>query len=224
MEVNEINNELSQKQKYLREEIMEKQYNIDEFSEYISKSKENGLELNNWTFDELKEAVQNYKNQKEEEKNKEEEEEKMKENIEKEEENKIRTSSGSQIEYPNLEPIKIKDSTALNINYDYNVINFDNIPNHNNNNKKSIPETGKKSEIQKKVEIEKDEKNCKDENLINKSEENKNGKEEKELSDFEIIDENNIDKYESEREIIKCEKQQENYLTNNNNLEVNLVS
>ena len=62
MDDKEIQQNILQKQQYLREEIMNKSYDIDEFSEYMSQYKENGLELINWTFDELKEAVKNFKN------------------------------------------------------------------------------------------------------------------------------------------------------------------
>lgn len=59
----EDKNILEQKQKYLREEILDKSYDIDEFSDFMSKYKENGTDLQNWEFIELKEAVNSFKNQ-----------------------------------------------------------------------------------------------------------------------------------------------------------------
>ena len=54
--------DLEQKQQYLRDEILDKSYDIDEFSEFMSKYKENGTDLKNWEFSELKEVVKNFKN------------------------------------------------------------------------------------------------------------------------------------------------------------------
>ena len=59
----ENNNDIEEKQKYLVEEIMNKNYDAEKFSEYISNLKENGTDLNNWTFDELKDVVSSFKNQ-----------------------------------------------------------------------------------------------------------------------------------------------------------------
>ena len=50
MDNKEIQEEIIQKQQYLREEIMNKNYDIDEFSEFMSHYKENGTELINWTL------------------------------------------------------------------------------------------------------------------------------------------------------------------------------
>ena len=83
MEEKEIQEIIEKKQKYLRDEILNKNYDAEEFSEFISKYKENGLDLSNWTFDELKDAVQKFKNKNQGE-TKEEEDEKL---IEKEVEN-----------------------------------------------------------------------------------------------------------------------------------------
>ena len=54
--------DIEQKQQYLREEILDKSYDIDEFTDYMSKYKENGIDIQNWDFSELKEAVKNFKN------------------------------------------------------------------------------------------------------------------------------------------------------------------
>ena len=59
----EEKNILEQKQQYLREEILEKSYDIDEFTDFMSKYKENGTDIQNWEFIELKEAVKSFKNQ-----------------------------------------------------------------------------------------------------------------------------------------------------------------
>ena len=62
MENNENQQSMEQKQQYLRDEILNKNYDIEEFSEFMSQYKENGLDLMNWTFDELKDAVKRFKN------------------------------------------------------------------------------------------------------------------------------------------------------------------
>lgn len=59
----EISKEIEQKQSYLVNEIMNQNYNPEKFSEYISNLKENGTDLNNWTFEELKNVVISFKNQ-----------------------------------------------------------------------------------------------------------------------------------------------------------------
>jgi len=61
MENNENQQNMEEKQQYLREEILNKNYDIEEFSEFMSQYKENGLDLMNWTFDELKDAVRKFK-------------------------------------------------------------------------------------------------------------------------------------------------------------------
>ena len=55
--------DIEEKQQYLIEEILKKNYNADKFSDYMKNLKENGTELSNWTFDELKQVVQTYINQ-----------------------------------------------------------------------------------------------------------------------------------------------------------------
>ena len=67
----EETNDLEQKQQYLREEILDKSYNVEDFSDYMTKYKENGLDLKNWEFIELKEVVKEFKKKvKEDEANK----------------------------------------------------------------------------------------------------------------------------------------------------------
>ena len=58
----ENNSDLEEKQNYLVQEIMEKNYDTEKFSDYISNLKENGTDLNNWTLDELKKVVSTFKN------------------------------------------------------------------------------------------------------------------------------------------------------------------
>jgi len=55
--------DIEEKQQYLIEEILKKNYNADKFSDYMKNLKENGTDLSNWTFDELKQVVQTYINQ-----------------------------------------------------------------------------------------------------------------------------------------------------------------
>ena len=59
----ETTSDIEEKQQYLIEEIINKNYNAEKFSDYMSNLKENGTELSNWTFDELKQVVQTFINQ-----------------------------------------------------------------------------------------------------------------------------------------------------------------
>ena len=233
MEDEEIQSNINQKQQYLRDEIMNKNYDIDEFSEFMSQYKENGLDLINWTFDELKDAVYKFKN-----KNKIKSREEEEQIIEKGVENVRQSYIFNQIEYPNLD-IDNKDENSINnnninINYDYNMINYNNLQNTN-----SIIFNGKK-EINKK-ELNKEEKLPNIDSQLNK--ETLNESENNEISqniqsnnsmqktdnkhkdsEFEILDENYINNDEKIKERIQCIKQIENSLTKNNNLYVNLES
>ena len=58
----ENNSDLEEKQNYLIQEIKDKNYDTEKFSEYIDNLKENGTDLNNWTLDELKKVVSTFKN------------------------------------------------------------------------------------------------------------------------------------------------------------------
>ena len=62
MENDNNNNDLEKKQAFLRTEIMEKNYDPEKFSEFLSKFKENGLDLSNWTFEELQQVVNQFQN------------------------------------------------------------------------------------------------------------------------------------------------------------------
>ena len=62
MKENNNEKEKEEKQNYLIKEIMEKNYDTEKFTDYISKLKENGDNVDNWTFDELKKVVSSFKN------------------------------------------------------------------------------------------------------------------------------------------------------------------
>ena len=81
-----IQDQLYLKQELLKEEIVAKEYDGQKFLEYCINLKENGDDMNNWTYDELKSVVENFKadynsqlEKKEEEKKKEIKEENKKE-------------------------------------------------------------------------------------------------------------------------------------------------
>lgn len=49
------------KQKFLKEQIMEnEQYDVDAFIEFMAGEKENGEDVDNWTFSELRDTVHRY--------------------------------------------------------------------------------------------------------------------------------------------------------------------
>ncbi len=53
--------EIERKQTYLRESILSKGYSADEFMSFLSSKKgDMGLDLNNWTMDELKQIVSEF--------------------------------------------------------------------------------------------------------------------------------------------------------------------
>ena len=62
MKENNNEKEKEEKQNYLIKEIMDKNYDTEKFTDYISKLKENGDNVDNWTFDELKKVVSSFKN------------------------------------------------------------------------------------------------------------------------------------------------------------------
>ena len=54
--------DLEYKQNYLRTEIIDQGYDPENFSKFLSQEKGDiGLDLNNWTFEELKESVSKFK-------------------------------------------------------------------------------------------------------------------------------------------------------------------
>ena len=62
MKENNNEKEKEEKQNYLIKEIMDKNYDTEKFTDYISKLKENGDNVDNWTFDGLKKVVSSFKN------------------------------------------------------------------------------------------------------------------------------------------------------------------
>ena len=65
---------IQEKQAYLRENVLEKAYDADEFMSFLQLKKgESGLDLNNWTMYELKNAVKDFINDKDKESEKDEE-------------------------------------------------------------------------------------------------------------------------------------------------------
>ena len=70
--------ELHLKQSFLKTEIIDKNIDQDKFLDYCMQIKENGDDINSWTFDELKKCVSDFNEllKKESEKEKEKEKEK----------------------------------------------------------------------------------------------------------------------------------------------------
>jgi hypothetical protein len=55
--------DLEQKKQYLTSEIINKNYNSSDFINFCVKKKENGDDLLNWTFEELKQCVSEFQKQ-----------------------------------------------------------------------------------------------------------------------------------------------------------------
>lgn len=53
-------NERERKQTFLKQEIISKGYNKADFATYMNSIKENGVDIDVWTFDEIAEAVENF--------------------------------------------------------------------------------------------------------------------------------------------------------------------
>ena len=155
----DIDLETEEKQNYLRNEIMNQNYDTEKFSDYISNLKENGVDLNNWTLEELKAVVTSFKNQ---EKSGEINDE---ENIEKEVENVKKSFILTQTES--------EKNIHLTNNNDENLLN--NIPNNINNPYNKI--------FDDKVEIFKDV-----ENIMSDLDKEEGGKKKNILEDFEILE------------------------------------
>ncbi len=215
MDEKEIQDDINQKQQYLRDEIMDKGYDINEFTEFMSEYKENDLDIINWSTNELKEVVNKFKN-KDKAKSKEEEQQ----IIEKGVENIRQSYILNQVDYPNIDTdnnLKTSINNNININYDYNVINYNNLKNSNiydnnntiNNNPNIITQNNP--------------------TVMNQNEQfganiMRTDNNQKDYSEFEILEENDCNNCESIKERIPCLKQKENFLTNKNNLEVVLES
>lgn len=59
----ETDENIQEKQNYLRTEIKNKDYNVENFSEFMRNVKENWDDLNNWSFEELQKVVEDFKKQ-----------------------------------------------------------------------------------------------------------------------------------------------------------------
>ena len=186
--------EIEEKQKYLINEIMNQNYDPQRFSDYISNSKENGTELNNWTFEELKEIVISFK------RNEDAGLINNEENIEKEVENVknsfILSNSDTERKFESLNirnKILLKNNHENNDNYNpYNQI-FD-----------------ENEEVFQNVEnIMSD---------LNKEDQKRNNNLWSEIGDFEIIDSSEI--IDNSKDKLICIKQKENSLCKYNDLNV----
>ena len=127
------NNNVQDKQAYLIENVLEKAYDADEFMSYLQQKKgQNGLDLNNWTMNELKNAVNEFIKEKDKENEPEEENNFDLNKIEEVEEEEINTNQeqnkiNEEINPSNEEQNQIKDSlNSMNSNYN-------NIQENNNN-------------------------------------------------------------------------------------------
>ena len=187
--------EIEEKQKYLVNEIMNQNYDPQRFSDYISNFKENGTDLNNWTFAELKEIVASFKSIENSAPNNNEE------NIEKEGEN-VRNSfilSRSDTERK-FELSNDKNKTLLKNNYD-----------NNNNNFNPYNQIFDENEdvFQNVENIMSD---------LDKEDQKKNNNIWSEIGDFEIIDSSEF--IDNSKDKLICIKQKENSLLKYNNLNV----
>lgn len=231
MNEKQIQNELEKKQQFLREEIMNKNYDVEEFSEFMSKFKENGLDLVNWTFNELKDAVELFKNRG---KSKEEEQKEIEKGVE-----NIRQSFLlNKDDYPDLDNSNNSNdkNNCININYDYKVINYQNARNSNifnNNCYDSNANNNKRLENNNTINqkgnnnlVNDNNSNIINNEVLNENKINKTNVENrpKEFREFEIVDESNFNNEKMALEKIPCLKQSQNSLTNNNNLYVELDS
>ena len=115
-----IQDQLYLKQELLKAEIIAKEYDGQKFLEYCINLKENGDDMNNWTYDELKSVVENFisdcnkeSEKKEKQKNKETKEENKKE---KEKEKKKKEINEENIDTEKLDETKPKKEEKKNIN------------------------------------------------------------------------------------------------------------
>ena len=92
-------NELEIKQELLKNEIIGKSLNPEKFLQFCQSQKENGDDLNNWTYEELKQCVQNFAKSQEQE----EEEEKSENNTKDEKRNSVPLPKFSKSKTVNVE-------------------------------------------------------------------------------------------------------------------------
>ena len=110
-----MNESIQIKQTYLRENVLEKAYDADEFMLFLQLKKgENGLDLNNWTMNELIKAVSEFVHEKDKENDPEEETKTNLNKIEElfEEENEISTIGNEKINQTNLNQINDNNMIA----------------------------------------------------------------------------------------------------------------
>ena len=250
---------MEQKQQYLREEILEKSYDIDEFTDFMSNYKENGTDIQNWEFIELKKAVKSFKNQVNENKI-EKGVEKIRESYKFSEEQKniknsdefidiqlinninnninndncvnnilndyLKNKENEKNKINNLRKDEKKEESNIELNNkdiskkEFENLNIhtikDNLNDNKNNNKVMVLVTNKENNINNNNL--KEGNNQINNNLINRN--NNIDNKQKELGDFEILENLNINNKVIEK--IKCMKQSENSLTKKDNLYVKL--
>ena len=124
--------DIQNKQAYLRENVLEKGYDADEFMEFLQEKKgENGLDLNTWTMKELTKAVKDFINDKNKENEKEDEINTNMNKIEDVDEKNIlsQRESMSINNNDNINNIIKTDDEEININNNINDIKEDIIEN-----------------------------------------------------------------------------------------------
>lgn len=189
---NKVETDLEKKQAFLRSEIMEKKYDTEKFSDFLSKFKDDGLDLSNWVYEELQQAVYQFQancdsNKGEENINEEKEIENVRNSF------KLNPSIINEIiNNPSNE------KNPYDKIFDKNEIGFENIENV-------------MSDLNKNDDDELNNNN----NLIQKKQGNDN-----EVGGFILVDSNEIPQINTG--IIDCVKQKENSLTKYNDIYVTL--
>ena len=104
------------KQELLRSEIIAKNYDGQKFLEYCVNLKENGDDMNNWTYDELKSVVENFKGDYDLKKEKKEEQKKkeIKEEIKKEKEKETHEENIDTEKLDEVNPKKEEENNNIN--------------------------------------------------------------------------------------------------------------
>ena len=104
------------KQELLRSEIIAKNYDGQKFLEYCVNLKENGDDMNNWTYDELKSVVENFKGDYDLKKEKKEEQKKkeIKEEIKKEKEKETHEGNIDTEKLDEVNPKKEEENNNIN--------------------------------------------------------------------------------------------------------------
>ena len=104
------------KQELLRSEIIAKNYDGQKFLEYCVNLKENGDDMNNWTYDELKSVVENFKGDYDLKKEKKEEQKKkeIKEETKKEKEKETHEENIDTEKLDEVNPKKEEENNNIN--------------------------------------------------------------------------------------------------------------